>query len=210
MTLVTAYCFTDSIVSFGEISFNFLISFILKFIESFELSKYFIMKTIKKLTIATRIETAMNELNANITQDNTSQAKHPSPEKILFFDKSSAYSEGSALFIIYDKDVTSESSFIIQYKTTEIIRSNKFGIEPITLSSIVFERISFGSVISTVHADQMKYKKITATTSIKEAEAIKIFLALKYFCKTQTGLSTKKDTRFQSHKKIQTTSGLFN
>jgi hypothetical protein len=38
------------------------------------------------------------------------------------------------------------------------------------------------------------------------AEAINNFFAEKYFCNTQTGLSTTNDTAFQIHKKIPTSS----
>jgi hypothetical protein len=55
----------------------------------------------------------MKELKARTTPEATRPARHPSPEKILFFERTSAYSEGSALFITYERDVTSESSLMI-------------------------------------------------------------------------------------------------
>jgi len=63
--------------------------------------------------IPTRIETAINALKASTTHEATRPVRAPKPEKILFFERSSAYSEGSALFMTYDKDVTSDNSLII-------------------------------------------------------------------------------------------------
>jgi hypothetical protein len=58
------------------------------------------MKSINRVTSQTRNETAMRGLKARITQDINSQKRQPTQENILFFERSSAYSEGSALFMI--------------------------------------------------------------------------------------------------------------
>gem|GEM_PF-3466739 len=54
----------------------------------------------------------------------------------------------------------------------------------------------------------IKYKKITATTSIIAAEVMNSFFAVKNFCRTQTGLSTTNATRLPNHRKNQTRIGL--
>jgi hypothetical protein len=115
-TCDTVYDLTDSKVSLGEISLSFFISATFIFILniSLALSKYFSMNNMKITTIQTRIETAKNGLKANITQDANNQQRQPNQENILFLDKSSAYSDGSALFMIYESEVTSENSLITQ------------------------------------------------------------------------------------------------
>ena len=74
----------------------------------------------------TRMETAARRLNERITPERTNQAKAPTHEKILLRDKRSAYSEGSALFIMYESDVTSLNSLMIPYRITDIKRRRIF------------------------------------------------------------------------------------
>ncbi|MDR2640665.1 MAG: hypothetical protein LBC61_05120 [Candidatus Peribacteria bacterium] len=59
------------------------------------------MINIIKIIIATKM------FKANIIQEITSQDKLHSQEAIFLFEKSSAYSLGSELFIIYESAVTS-------------------------------------------------------------------------------------------------------
>lgn len=72
----------------------------LKFREDFELSKYRRINTINITIKKTRIVTAIKILNDRIIPERMSPTRAQSPEKILFRDKRSAYSEGSALFMI--------------------------------------------------------------------------------------------------------------
>lgn len=78
----------------------------------------------------TRMDTAMNKLNERITPDKTSPVSAPTQENILFRERRSAYSEGSALFIIYESEVTSLSSLIIPYKITDINKRRRLSPEP--------------------------------------------------------------------------------
>ena len=66
-------------------------------------------RTIKK----TRIRTAIIILKERITPDKTSPVSAPTQPKILFRERRSAYSDGSALFMIYERAVTSVSSLIV-------------------------------------------------------------------------------------------------
>jgi hypothetical protein len=58
------------------------------------------MKVIKIVMKHIRIETATRILNERITPDRINPRSAPSHENILFRERRSAYSEGSALFII--------------------------------------------------------------------------------------------------------------
>lgn len=58
------------------------------------------MNTMKNTIKMMRIQTATKRLNERITPDRISPVNAPIHEKILFREKRSAYSEGSALFII--------------------------------------------------------------------------------------------------------------
>jgi hypothetical protein len=49
----------------------------------------------------------------------------------------------------------------------------------------------------------MKYKKIKETINIRIEPVMNMFFALKYFCKTQIGLSTKNDTKFHNPRNNQ-------
>lgn len=84
------------------------------------------MKVMKINIKNIRIETAINVPNDKIIPEKISHIIAPSQEKILFFDKSSAYSDGSALFIIYESEVTSLNSLMIPYKITAIKRRRIF------------------------------------------------------------------------------------
>ncbi len=48
----------------------------------------------------TRIDTAVKTLKESMTPDKINPIKAPTHENILFLERRSAYSEGSALFII--------------------------------------------------------------------------------------------------------------
>ena len=71
----------------------------------------------------TTINTATSISNESMIPDRINQSRAPTHEKILFRERRSAYSDGSALFMIYESDVTSLNSLIIPYKHTEIKRS---------------------------------------------------------------------------------------
>jgi hypothetical protein len=61
----------------------------------------------------TRIDTAVKTLKERITPDKINPTKAPTHENILFLERRSAYSEGSALFMIYEREVTSLISLMI-------------------------------------------------------------------------------------------------
>jgi hypothetical protein len=54
----------------------------------------------------------------------------------------------------------------------------------------------------------MKNTKIRATINIKIFQNKNIFLGSKYFCNTQIGLSTIKETKFHKAKNVPTIIGL--
>lgn len=65
------------------------------------------------------MNTAVKTLKERITPDKINPIKAPTHENILFLESRSAYSEGSALFIMYEREVTSLISLIIPYKQTD-------------------------------------------------------------------------------------------
>jgi len=71
------------------------------------------IKTRNNAMKTTRIETARKILNERITPEMMSQIIAHTQEKMLFLERSSEYSDGSALFMIYEREVTSLSSLII-------------------------------------------------------------------------------------------------
>lgn len=50
--------------------------------------------------IPTSMDTARRELNVSMTPDESNHTRQPSHEKMLFFERSSEYSDGSALFMM--------------------------------------------------------------------------------------------------------------
>lgn len=68
------------------------------------------------------METAAKRLKERITPERTNPVSAPSHEKILFRERRSAYSEGSALFMMYESEVTSLNSLMIPYNPTDTRR----------------------------------------------------------------------------------------
>ena len=179
---------------------SFLISFILKLSDDFELSKYVTMKNMKMTMKNMSIETARMILKERMTPERMSPVSAPSPEKILLRERRSAYSDGSALFMIYEREVTSLSSFMIPYKDTATSRRRILRPEPKNSAMIEPEPMSKAL------AKNIKYKNITDTASIQLAEMTKSILGVIYFCSTQTGLSARKAMKFPIPRKIHTSS----
>lgn len=75
--------------------------------------------------------------------------------------------------------------------------------------NISFDKRSQLKDISNCEEEYIKYKNIMDVMSIKTADAVNIFLALKYFCSTQVGLSRKKAIRFQNPRNNQTSNADF-